>query len=192
MHQPTDTQRTTKDLSPCELKEYRERLDQHFQNRKVDEALLQRAWHTAHRIAAMLYEDFEATKVAVFGSLAEKDSFSKWSDIDIAVWGIQGDTYLDAVWKTRHFSSEFKIDLINFHSAKGRFRERIQSQVVPIQPGETSFNKLSVTPQATLTIREETYEANRQKLIERIADERRKIEQTVEEISVRLQKMKVA
>ena len=54
MHQPTDTHRTTKDLSPEALKEYRQKLDQHFQNRKVDEALLQRAWHTAHRVATML------------------------------------------------------------------------------------------------------------------------------------------
>ena len=39
-----------------------------FQNRKVDHALLQRAWQTAHQVATMLYEDFGATQVAVFGS----------------------------------------------------------------------------------------------------------------------------
>ena len=49
MHRPTDTHHTTKDLSPQELAQYRQRLDQHFQNRKVDEALQQRAWQTAHR-----------------------------------------------------------------------------------------------------------------------------------------------
>ena len=87
MPQSADRHRTAKDLSPEELAEYRRRLDQQFQNRKVDEALLQRAWQTAHRIAATLYEDFGATQVAVFGSLAEPESFSKWSDIDIAVWG---------------------------------------------------------------------------------------------------------
>ena len=87
MHQPTESQRTIKDLSPEELEKYSKRLDQHLQNRKVDEALLQRAWHTAHKIAAMLYDEFGATQVAVFGSLAEQKSFAKWSDIDIAVWG---------------------------------------------------------------------------------------------------------
>ena len=88
MHQPTAPHRTAKDLSPEELAEHRQRLDQHLQNRKVDEALLQRAWQTAHRVAAMLYKDFGATQVAVFGSLTKRESFSKWSDIDIAVWGI--------------------------------------------------------------------------------------------------------
>ena len=186
MHHPTDTHRTAKELSPEELAQYRKRLDQQFQNRKVDEALLQRAWHTAHRVAALLYEDFGATQVAVFGSLAEQDWFSKWSDIDIAVWGLPGDTYLDAVWETRNFSPEFKIDLVNFHSATGRFRARIQSQAVSIQIGETALNKL------TSAKREETYEVERRNLIERIADERRKIERTVEEIRKRLKKMESA
>ena len=67
MPQPTDSHCTTKDLSPEELAQYRQRLNQHLQNRKVDEALLQRAWQTAYRVAAMLYEDFEATQVVVFG-----------------------------------------------------------------------------------------------------------------------------
>jgi len=135
MPQPTDTHRTTKDLSPEELKEYRLRLDAQFQNRKVDEALLQRAWHTAHRIAAMLYEDFGATQVAVFGSLAGQDWFSKWSDIDIAVWGVSDDEYLLAVSKAMDISGLFKVDVVDFESCKGLFRERIQSQLIPIEKG---------------------------------------------------------
>ena len=51
MHQPIEDHRTAKDLSPEELAEYRRWLDQQFQNRKVDEALLQRAWQTAHHMA---------------------------------------------------------------------------------------------------------------------------------------------
>ena len=192
MHQPTEDHRTAKDLSPEELAECRRRLDQHFKNRKVDEALLQRAWQTAHRVAAMLYEDFGATQVAVFGSLAGRKWFSKGSDIDIVVWGLPGDTYLDALWETRNFSPEFKIDLVNFHSAKGRFRERIQSQALPIQRGETDFNKLTTNCQVNHTKTEDTYDVDKQDLIERIADERRKIERTVEEIKVRLKKMEEA
>ncbi len=180
--------RTAKDLSPEELAEYRQRLDQHFQNRKVDEALLQRAWQTAHRVAAMLYEDFGATQVAVFGSLAGQKWFSKGSDIDIAVWGLPDDTYLDALWETRNFSPEFKIDLVNFHSAKGRFRERIQSQAIRVQRGETDCSSQTIP-----TEREKMDdEMNNRELIERIADERSKTERTVEEIKVRLGKMESA
>ena len=173
MQQPTDTHRTAKDLSPEELAQYRQRLDQHFQNRKVDEALLQRAWQTAYRIAATLYEDFGATQVAVFGSLAESKAFSKWSDIDIAVWGIPSDKYFRAVWEAEAISRLFKLDLIDFESCKGLFRERIESQAISIGKGET-------------------YPVDRSQLIQDISDERPKIERSIRGIQKALGKIKTA
>ena len=173
MHQPTDTHRTAKALSPEELREYRLRLDEHFQNRKVDEVLLQRAWHTAHRIAAMLYENFGAMQVAVFGSLAEQESFSKWSDIDIAVWGIPNDKYFRASSIASDISGLFKVDLVDFESSKGLFRERIQSQLILIEKGIV-------------------YKVGRSALIQHISDERSQIEQTVGKIAERLEKIRTA
>ncbi len=173
MHHPTEDHRTAKDLSPEELAEYRRKLDQHLQNRKVDEALLQRAWQTAHRIATMLYEDFDATQVAVFGSLAEPDAFSKWSDIDIAVWGIPNDKYFRASSVASDISGLFKVDLVDFESCKGVFRERIQSQLTLIEKGAI-------------------YKVDRSALIQRISDERIKIERTLKKITERLEKIKTA
>ncbi len=128
-----------KDLSSEKIRENRARLEKHFNKRAVDEALLQRAWQTAHKLAAMLYEDFGATQVAVFGSLAQQNRFSKWSDIDIAVWGLSSDQYFRAVYETIGFSQEFDIDLVSFENCKGTFRDRIQKQVIPIQKGEAGF-----------------------------------------------------
>ncbi len=173
MHQPTEDHRTAKDLSPEELAECRRRLDQQFQNRKVDEALLQRAWQTAHRVAAMLYKDFEATQVAVFGSLAEPESFSKWSDIDIAVWGIPNDKYFRAVWEAEDISGLFEIDLVDFESCHGLLRERIESQAVRIGKGEI-------------------YPVDRSQLIQYISDERPKIERSISGIQKALRKIKTA
>ena len=167
MHQPTDTHRTTKDLSPEALAQY------HPQNRKGDRMLLQRAWDTAHRIASMLYKDFDATQVAVFGSLAEPEAFSKWSDIDIAVWGIPNDKYFRASSIAADISGLFKVDLVDFESCKGLFRERIQSQLIPIEKGEI-------------------YKVDRSELIQRISDERSKIEGTLKKIQERLEKIKKA
>ena len=171
MHQPTASHRTAKDLSPEELAQYRQRLDQHLQNRKVDEALLQRAWQTAHRIAATLYEDFDATQVAVFGSLARRDWFSKWSDIDLAVWGIPNDKYFRAVAATSHISGLFKVDLVDFENSKEPFQEKIQSQLIPIEKGAI-------------------YKVDRSALMQRISDERNKIEETIQKIAERLKKLK--
>ena len=188
MHQSTDTHRTAKDLSPEELAEYRQRLDQHFQNRKVDEALLQRAWQTAHRVAAMLYEDFGATQVAVFGSLAEQDWFSKGSDIDIVAWGMPSDLYLRAVAQTIGFSQEFRIDLVSFENCKGHFRERVQSQAVPIQNSEPETN----TKFETHIKRKDPAAVNKDRLIQRISEEHIEITQRVEKIRADLQKLEKA
>ena len=173
MHQPTEDHRTAKDLSPEELAEYRRRLDQQFQNRKVDEALLQRAWQTAHRVAAMLYEDFGVTQVAVFGSLTKPESFSKWSDINIAVWGIPNDKYFRAVWEAEDISRLFEIDLVDFESCHGLLRERIESQAVSIGKGEI-------------------YPVDRSQLIQDISEERPKIERSISGIKKALQKIETA
>ena len=173
MQQPMDPHRTAKDLSPEKLAEYRQQFNQHLQNRKVDEVLLQRAWQTAHQVAAMLYKDFGATQVAVFGSLAERDWFSKWSDIDLAVWGIPNDKYFRAVAATSDISGLFKVDLVDFENSKELFREKIQSQLIPIEKGAT-------------------YKVDRSALMQRISDERNKIEETIQKIAERLEKIKTA
>ena len=173
MHQSTDTHRTAKELSLAELAVSRVRLDERFRNRQVDEALLHRAWQTAYRVAAMLYEDFGATRVAVFGSLAEREWFSAHSDIDIAVWGISDSAYLKAAYDAYYFSSEFKVDLVDFDSCKGDFRKRIQSQIIGIGKGEI-------------------YHVDRHPLIQRLSDERTKIGNTVQKIAERLQKIVTA
>ena len=173
MHQSTETHRTIKELSPAERAASRVRLDTHFRGRQVDEALLHRAWQTAYRVASMLYEDFGATRVAVFGSLAEREWFSSYSDIDIAVWGLSDRAYLKAAYDVYYLSSEFKVDLVDFDSCKGRFRERIQSQIIGIEKGEI-------------------YHVDLHSLIQRISDERAKIGNTVQKINARLQKIVTA
>lgn len=173
MYHPTEDYRTAKDLSPEELAEYSRQLDQHLRNREVDEALLQRAWQTAHRVAVMLYEDFEATQVAVFGSLARRTWFSKSSDIDIAVWGIPSEKYFRAVWETEDISQLFKLDLVDFESCKGLFRERIESHAIRIEKGET-------------------YPVDRNRLIQDISDERKKIERSISGIKKVLQRIETA
>lgn len=173
MQQTTETQATTKDLSQEELKDAHLHPDEHLQNRKVDEELIQRAWNTAYRIAAMLYEEFGATKVAIFGSLAEQSWFSKWSDIDIAVWGIPNEKYLRASSKSSNISGLFKVDLVDFESSNGLIRERIRNQLIPIEKGVI-------------------YKVDRKSLIERITDERTQIEQAISKITERLAKIKVA
>ena len=179
---------TTSGMSASELAECRENLKRQWENRQVDKELLQRAWETARRLATVLYRDFGATKVAVFGSLTEPKRFTQNSDIDIVVWGVSYNKCLDALWETKGLSAEFKIDIINFKSIDSLFRERILHQAIPIDKAGTDVLTLV---NASGTENGETYIVNRDELIHRISDELQKIERTVGRIERALKKIDV-
>ena len=191
MHSAT----STREMSPSELAECRENLKRQWENRKIDQELLRRAWEAAHRVATVLYQDFGAAKVAVFGSLAEPERFTKISDIDIAVWGLSDAQYRDAHWKMADVCPEFKIDLINFEESTGLFRARVQRQAIPLRNSNEGIDRqpaykhhLPTIPARNGTI----YEMNQIKLIQRIADERVKIERVIGSITELLEEIEVA
>ncbi len=182
-------------ISPEKLASCRKQLERRWKSRKVDEALLERAWHVVYEIATLLYDEFGATQVAVFGSLAEPINFTKSSDIDIAVWGLTDKIHTKANHKVWDIDTEFKIDLINFDMTKGLFQERIQQQAIPIKKGEqpTLWKTLykHLHRQVFPTVAEEIYEMNRKKLTQRIKDELVKIEDTLARIQRGLEKIQV-
>ena len=178
-------------ITPDELAACRKRLEQVWKSRMMDESLLHRAWHVAHEVAALLYEQFNATQVVVFGSLTEPIGFTNRSDIDIAVSGLSTADY-DKAWKmVMDFKSGFKIDFINFDTSKGLFRERIKYQAIPIEKGSRPPNSMTNVSQTLYehlhrqvfpTEDGDIYEMNRKRLIQRINDELDKIEGTLERI----------
>ena len=183
-------------MSPDELSACRKRLEQLWKSQMVDEGLLHRAWNTAYKVAEYLYAQFDTIQVVVFGSLTEPMGFTNKSDIDIAVSGLSGDDY-DKAWKmVMDFDAGFKIDIINFDTSKGLFRERIKYQAIPIEKGtrpvlwRTLYKHLQrqVLPDND----GEIYEMNRKRLTQRINDELTKIEETLERITRGLDKIEVA
>lgn len=173
MQKPIESHTTIKDQSHEELKGIHAHREKNNQNCKIDDDLIQRAWHTVHRIAAMLYEEFGVNKVAVFGSLAEQNWFTEWSDIDIAVWGIPIEKYLRASSRASEISGLFNVDLVDFECSKELFQKRIESQLIQIEKGAI-------------------YRVNRTSLYERIKNERTKIQETIVKIYQRLAKIKIA
>jgi predicted nucleotidyltransferase len=83
---------------------------------EIDQDLLSerwdRAWKVAHTAAGLLHGQFGATRVVAFGSLANRGSFTPWSDIDLAAWGIAPDAFYRAVAVVTGISPEFKVDLV--------------------------------------------------------------------------------
>ena len=187
-------------MSADQLSACRKRLELFWKSRIVDEGLLHRAWHTAHEVAALLYEQFGATQVAVFGSLTEPMWFTSGSDIDIAVSGLSHDAYDKAYKKIMNFDSEFKIDFINLDISKGIFRERVKHQAISIEKSMRSPNGMTdvwrtlykhLQQQVFPANDGEIYEMNRKRLTQRINDELEKINETLERVTRGLEKLEV-
>jgi len=125
--------RTAKDLTPEEIREYQKFLTKREEKKK--EYLLQRyqeAWSVAKEAAKLLYNKYRAKKIVVFGSLKDPFYFNKWSDIDLAVWGITPDMYFKAVAEIISLSSKFKIDIIDPEDCRDSLRKMIEKEGIKI------------------------------------------------------------
>jgi uncharacterized protein len=92
----------------------------------------QAAWSIARRAAHLLREEFGATRVIAFGSLAHGAWFGPRSDIDLAAEGIPPQVFWRAWCALDHIDSTVDIDLIAIESAPDRLRDEIMHQGVPL------------------------------------------------------------
>lgn len=121
--------KTALQLTPEELKAY------HTGQRLKDSQDIERrerAWEVARAAADLLREEYGATRVLVFGSLAHGAWFTPWSDIDLAAWGIPSDRFYSAMADVTELSSEFKIDLVDPETCRPTLREEIEREGVEL------------------------------------------------------------
>jgi predicted nucleotidyltransferase len=93
--------------------------------------IVENARAVASAIAGELKSRFGATKVLLFGSLA-REAFHKWSDIDLAVWGVSSADYYRAVAFASGFSELFKVDLVDAEDCSDSLRQHIQREGVEL------------------------------------------------------------
>ena len=90
------------------------------------EKRMERGLALARTAAKLLKRKYGAKKVVLIGSLLNIDSFTPWSDIDIAVWGIASNKFYQAVAAVTGMSTEFKIDLIDPETCRPALLEIIE------------------------------------------------------------------
>lgn len=83
------------------------------------------AWAIAQQLAGILYTEFNAQDVYLFGSLTDRTQFHSRSDIDLAAWGIAENAYLTAVAAVTRQQATFLVDLVRLEEAN----ERLQMEV---------------------------------------------------------------
>ena len=116
--------RTALQMTQDELRQYRP-FSRHA---PVDEERFRRAWEIARKAAQLLYQDFAARQVAVFGSLTQSQRFTHWSDIDLAVWGIPNEQFFKAAARVLDLDPEFRIDFTDAESCGVRLQRRIEQE----------------------------------------------------------------
>jgi predicted nucleotidyltransferase len=105
-----------------------------LQHHREEEATLRQrreeAWDVARAAAITLRQRFGATRVVVFGSLTRPAQFTRWSDIDLAAWGIPADRSYQAA--VASLSPHFKIDLVDIEVCRPALRQVIEQEGVAL------------------------------------------------------------
>jgi uncharacterized protein len=126
---------TVLDLPPEELKKYRPL--EAIRRRRAEQAAeissrRRRAMLAARKAAKLLKTEFGAKEVILFGSLARRVGFTRWSDIDLASRGIPSERYLTAMDTVLHMSPDFKIDLVELETCLPAMRKSIEAEGKPL------------------------------------------------------------
>lgn len=121
--------KTALDLTPEEWKLYHPKQNL---GKNLDPDRWERAWNLVPQLAQLLKDEFGATRVMVFGSLTQRERYTKWSDIDLAAWGIPPDRFFAAVAVLLDASSEFDVDLVDPKHCRPSVRQSIEQEGIDV------------------------------------------------------------
>ncbi len=103
------------------------------EDREAEKERRERAWAAARAAAELLRRDFAVTRVVVFGSLANPErSFSRWSDVDIAAWGLNADNWLRAIGAVMDMDTGFEMNLVDVTICKPAILESINRDGIDV------------------------------------------------------------
>jgi len=127
--------KTASELSAEEIGAYRPWLSMERHRRDPEVSVRKdEAWKVAQVVARMLKKRFKATRVVAFGSLVRKDSFTLWSDIDLAVWGISPEEYYGAAGTAMDIGLEkgIKVDVVDSEDCGTQFLVDIEKEGIDL------------------------------------------------------------
>lgn len=106
---------------PGAVIEQRQRTGDHLTDERWEQAQL-----LARQAAWLLREEFGASRVRLFGSAAQRPRFTRWSDVDLAVWGLPPDRFYAAVAAVTNISAEIEVDLVDAAAVPSVVRTAIE------------------------------------------------------------------
>ncbi|MBN1359622.1 MAG: nucleotidyltransferase domain-containing protein [Sedimentisphaerales bacterium] len=96
----------------------------------------QARWEQAQRLARQaaqrLREEFGVRRVVLFGSALRRPSFTPWSDVDLAAWGLPPERFYAAVAAVTSLSTEIAVDLVDPDRCPAALRTVIEREGVEL------------------------------------------------------------
>jgi uncharacterized protein len=120
-------------LTPEQISTYRRHAQQRREQEQPEiERRRERAWEAARLAARILDQEFEATRVVVFGSLARDAGFTRWSDVDIAAWGLALEDTFRAIGVIMDLETEVPVNLVDVNTASPSLLEAIEQEGIAL------------------------------------------------------------
>jgi predicted nucleotidyltransferase len=125
--------KTAAQLTKEEIESYRDALRRRQEHELQDlQRRKDRAWALARQAAVLLKEEFGASRVVVFGSLARDDLFTLWSDVDLAAWGLRSQDTFRAIGAVYDLDAVIPINLVDVNAARASLLETIRREGIEL------------------------------------------------------------
>jgi predicted nucleotidyltransferase len=106
-------------LTPEKLATYRATAQRRRAQEKAQlDQRREQAWAAARQAAQLLKEEFNANRVVVFGSLARESGFTRWSDVDVAAWGLAPEDTFRAIGAVMDLPTEVPVNLVDVNTCR--------------------------------------------------------------------------
>ena len=120
-------------LSPQQMAVYRKSANRRQKELQAQMAQLSgKAWEDARRAADILRNRFHVARVVVFGSLVHEGCFTRWSDIDIAAWGVAPEDTFRAIGAIMDMEANFEVNFVDINIARPSLVEVIEREGVAV------------------------------------------------------------
>lgn len=91
------------------------------------------AWQLARTAAELLKKEFHAARVVAFGSLVDPErTYTRWSDVDIAAWGISQHDTFRAIGAIMDLSHDPSVNLVDVNTCTPSILTAIERDGVEI------------------------------------------------------------
>lgn len=105
---------TSGQLTPADLAGYRRTAQTRWRTEQQEVSRRHRlAWRLARQAASLLREEYHVTRVVAFGSVTHKDRFTRWSDVDIATWGLRPQDTFRAIGAMVGLDPNVQVNLVD-------------------------------------------------------------------------------